>query len=392
MVDSKFCPLPWNHLFFRANKDVFPCCETNLVKAQFNETIEKTANAPAFNNLRLEFLKNSNLLPSVCYNCEVHEQSNKVSMRQRAIRDFHDLDYNKAKSITNEDGSVKDFKLGRLDIRSSNLCNYKCRFCGIVSSNSWLKDHKALGNSVKENYDAKTGISEFNIPWEDLKTHLPYVKRVKLAGGEPVMMAGTYQLLEELIAIGNTRAKINLITNASVLTYGKKNIIDLLQHFSRVIINLSIDGIGLQHEWLRSGKQDWDKVKTVIDEYTKIAKQKRFLLYFHTGVSWMNMWHLEDMIAQYPEHRFQFNPVKDPDIYSLQHFYEDQVIKAHNHYTNLYNKTKNKTYKDLANCLTIKHSKKQFNIDEFKRVTDILDKSREQSFTTAFPEHAWVLN
>ena len=163
MVDSKFCP-PIGTLFFRANKDVFPCCETNLVKAQFNETIEKTANAPAFNNLRLEFLKNSNLLPSVCYNCEVHEQSNKVSMRQRAIRDFHDLDYNKAKSITNEDGSVKDFKLGRLDIRSSNLCNYKCRFCGIVSSNSWLKDLKALGNSVKENYDAKTGISEFNIP------------------------------------------------------------------------------------------------------------------------------------------------------------------------------------------------------------------------------------
>ena len=66
---------------------------------------------------------------------------------------------------------------------------------------------------------------------------MPYVKRVKLAGGEPVMMAGTYQLLEELIAIGNTKAKINLITNASVLTHGKKNIIDLLQHFSRVIIN-----------------------------------------------------------------------------------------------------------------------------------------------------------
>ena len=30
--------------------------------------------------------------------------SNKVSMRQRAIRDFSDLDYNKAKSITNKDG------------------------------------------------------------------------------------------------------------------------------------------------------------------------------------------------------------------------------------------------------------------------------------------------
>ena len=46
-------------------------------------------------------------------------------------------------------------------------------------------------------------------------------------------------------------------------------------------------------------KQDWDKVETVIDEYTKIAKQKRFHC-ISTGVSWMNMWHLEDMIARHP--------------------------------------------------------------------------------------------
>ena len=206
---SKFCPLPWNHLFFRANKDVFPCCETNMVKTTFNETIEKTANAKAFNDLRLEFLKNSRDLPPVCYNCEINEQARKGSVRERCIATFPELDLNKAKSMTNEDGSVKDFKLGRLDIRSSNLCNYKCRFCGLISSNSWLKDHKALGHEAKDSYDPKTGIAEFNLPWEDLKQHLPYVKEVKLAGGEPVMMPGTYQLLEELIAIGNTNIKIN---------------------------------------------------------------------------------------------------------------------------------------------------------------------------------------
>ncbi len=389
---SKFCPLPWNHLFFRANKDVFPCCETNMVKTTFNETIEKTANAKVFNDLRLEFLKNSRDLPPVCYNCEINEQARKGSVRERCIATFPELDLNKAKSMTNEDGSVKDFKLGRLDIRSSNLCNYKCRFCGLISSNSWLKDHKALGHEAKDSYDPKTGIAEFNLPWEDLKQHLPYVKEVKLAGGEPVMMPGTYQLLEELIAIGNTNIKINLITNASVLNYGKKNIIDLLKQFSNVAISLSIDGIGQQHEWLRSGKQDWDKVEAVIDEYTKIAKEKNFYLFFHTGVSWMNMWHLEKMIKKFPTHNFMFNPVKGPDIYSPQHFYAKQVKKAQKHYKNLYNKTKDKRYKDLSNSLNTKHSQKDFNLEKFKRTTNILDASRKQSFQNVFPEHAWVLN
>lgn len=389
---SKFCPLPWNHLFFRANGDVFPCCETNMVKAQFNETIEKTANAKAFNDLRLEFLKDSDDLPPGCYNCEINEQARKVSVREQSIRNFPELDFNKAKSITNQDGSVKEFKLVRLDIRSSNLCNYKCRFCGVISSNSWLKDHKALGNKLKEVYDPKTGLAEFNLPWEDLKQHLPYVKEVKLAGGEPVMMPGTYQLLEELISIGNTDAKVNMITNASVLNYGKKNIIDLLKQFPNVAISLSIDGIGPQHEWLRSGKQDWAKVENIINEYHKLSIQNNFYLTFHTGVSWMNMWHLEKMINKFPKHNFRFNPVKDPGIYSPKHFYAKQVKKAQKHYKNLYAKTLDKKYRDLSNSLNLKHSQKDFDVEEFKRVTNILDASRKQSFQNAFPEHAWVLN
>ena len=389
---SKFCPLPWNHLFFRANKDVFPCCETNMVKTTFNETIEKTANAKAFNDLRLEFLKDSDNLPPVCYNCKINEEAQKGSIREKSLKIFPELDFNKAKSITNEDGSVKEFKLGRLDIRSSNLCNYKCRFCGVISSNSWLKDHKALGNKLKEVYDPKTGLAEFELPWEDLKQHLPYVKEVKLAGGEPVMMPGTYQLLEELISIGNTDAKIVLITNASMVNYGKKNIIDLLKQFPNVAISLSIDGIGPQHEWLRSGKQDWAKVKKIIHEYYKLSIQNNFYLTFHTGVSWMNMWHLEEFIKKYPKHNFTFNPVKDPGIYSPQHFYAKQVKKAQKHYKNLYDETLDKKYSALSNSLNLEHSQKDFDIEEFKRVTNILDASREQSFIKAFPEHAWILN
>jgi len=392
---SKFCPLPWNHLFVRANKKVFPCCNTNIVYSEFDETIEKTANAEVFNKFRREFLDNPNKLPKACWQCEVIEKTNKKSLREISTSKFPKLNLEAAQRMTKIDGSVRNFKLERLDIRSSNLCNYKCRFCGIISSNSWLKDHKALGHEVEDAYDAKTGISEFNLPWEDLKTHLPYAKQIKLAGGEPVMMAGTYQLLEELIAIGNTDVTINLITNASVITYGKKNIIDLLKKFKKVVIMLSVDAIGLQHEWLRSGKQDWPKVKGIIDEYTTICKQNNMSLLFHTGVTWMNMWHLEKFIKEYPSHKFIFNTVTDPKIYSLTNYDRKQVKKAKKHYHNLYRITKDSRYHEIEKILIVtcqENINEVFDKQEFIRTTTILDKSRNQSFVKAFPEHARIIN
>ena len=111
------------------------------------------------------------------------------------------------------------------------------------------------------------------------------------------MMPESSQLLEELISIGNTDAKIVLITNASMVNYGNKNIIELIKKFRRSVIMLSVDGIGPAHEWLRSGKKDWPKVKQVIKDYTSLANNNS--VSFHVGVSWMNMWHSEKFVREY---------------------------------------------------------------------------------------------
>ena len=41
---------------------------------------------------------------------------------------------------TNADGSIDDYKVSYLEFRDNNICNYKCRFCNINSSNSWVKE------------------------------------------------------------------------------------------------------------------------------------------------------------------------------------------------------------------------------------------------------------
>ena len=54
-----------------------------------------------------------------------------------------------------------------------------------MSSHSWLQDAKLLGQVPGKEFDPKTGIAEYDMDWEDLKTHLPYITYIKLAGGEP---------------------------------------------------------------------------------------------------------------------------------------------------------------------------------------------------------------
>ena len=85
-----------------------------------------------------------------------------------------------AESRTNKDGSVDNFYLEHLDIRWSNLCNYKCRFCSLASSNTWLQDQHNLKhipgyNKNFDKFNPKTGIAEYDMDWEDLKKHLPYL-------------------------------------------------------------------------------------------------------------------------------------------------------------------------------------------------------------------------
>jgi len=392
-----FCPLPFNHIFFRANKSVYPCCEAPDIKSYFDENIQKTANNDAFKKLRLEFLKNPKKLPAGCQRCAEVEKTNKKSVRQNCIAKHTHMTLEKAKKITNIDGSITDFHLQRLDIRSSNLCNYKCRFCGIVSSNSWLQDHNALGYGLPEEYDTNTGIAEFNLPWDDLKTHLPYVKELKLAGGEPVIMPGTYQILEEMINVGNTNCSVSLITNASFVSHGKKNIIELLGRFKTVNINLSIDGIEDAHAWLRAGKDDWHQVEKNIDEYILQATKNNWNICMHTSVSWMNMYHVEKLIRKYPNVRFLLNPVTNPAYYSISTFDVSEVEKVLKYYKRVVKNENNENIKITLQNLR-KLIKVQKNIirdnekERFIAVTNILDKARQQSFTKVFPEFAGVID
>jgi organic radical activating enzyme len=406
MKNKFFCPFPWNHLMFKSNGRVQACCET--YEHQFDPggaTIAEIANHPIIKQLRLDIL-DPDKVPGMCWKCENREQVLGTSVRMNTALMHKHWDEESAKQATNADGSMDNFHLEHLDIRWSNLCNYKCRFCHLGSSNLWLKETQMLGQYVSDAYNPKTGIAEYDMDWEDLKTHLPYVRYVKLAGGEPAIMPGTYQLLEELIRIGNTKkAKLTLITNATTLQYGKYDLIGLMSEFDICKVQMSMEGMGIRHEWARSGKKDWDTIAENIQQFEKWSNvtydklnqnndSNTRKLNFHTGISWMNMYHLADFVLAYPNIKFVFNLVTQPKEMSMLHFDVKELKRCSDYYTELLQTVHTPMVTDhlqqLKNAIdnSIKKTDQSGNVNNFRMMQDKLDHFRNQSFTTAYPEWA----
>ncbi len=398
MNNKFFCPLPWNHLMFRSNGNVQACCEGYKDPFKMSGTIAETANNSIMKKLRLELL-DPDTVPSLCWKCENREKFQDRSVRKYSLESYWWWDEQTARQATNEDGSMDDFHLEYLDIRWSNLCNYRCRFCGLSSSNLWLKEESQRpGKIVGPEYNPKTGVAEFDMDWEDFKTHLPYVKKIKMAGGEPTIMPGTYQMLEELVNIGNTELSLSLITNGAVVKYGKYDLLELLSHFNKNtkakgVIQISAEGMGQRHAWARSAKDDWHIVDANIKKYKEFVNSQgpNWSLIFHTGISWMNMYHLADMVEQYNEIDFNFNIVSDPATMSIQCFYKSELERASEFYSKRLAKAKGKVRRPLTiiknaidSAITV--TKDDIDLDKFKKDQNWLDTSRSQSFVEAYPE------
>ena len=132
---------------------------------------------------------------------------------------------------TNIDGSIDEFKLKYMDIRFSNLCNFKCRSCGPGCSNlhgeeklQMIEEHVFITRFGNENdKKAKTLISnnEGGTFMDKLRPYLDDVEECYFAGGEILVTPGTHVLfhlhLHLLLLDGDAHGPCNIIISAPLL-------------------------------------------------------------------------------------------------------------------------------------------------------------------------------
>jgi sulfatase maturation enzyme AslB (radical SAM superfamily) len=230
-----FCVYPFVHYYTDVKKDRYVCCYA-LDKTDDSDIVK----------MRKDML--ADVPVPTCSKCYKQEESQIISNRQLAIRDFLNIEDKVNQSIDHflNGEPVEPISY---DLRYSNLCNLECQICNSTVSSSIAKTQ---GKEVV-----------FFSYEPDLKVN-PNTSRIYLAGGEPFLIKKYVKVLE---SIENLDCEVVINTNATVLT---ENMLSVLDKFNNVSFTVSIDGYGELNDRLRKNSK-WDSivdnVKTLINRY-----------------------------------------------------------------------------------------------------------------------------
>lgn len=243
MNQDTFCIMAHKGFFVEPTKHVKPCCvfkdfETPVIYDE-NKSFDEIFNSPQFIDLREKM--DNGIVHKGCENCFNGTINHRNGMN---VMFFHN-DYDKLKDL-NIGTDYRSDEIVYLDLRLSNLCNFKCRMCNASYSSSWEEDMRKIDPHFQE--IPKCGDNWIN----PIVDKLDKVKFLYLAGGEPLIMKETFQLLNH---IGDRKNEITLFlnTNLSNLEYKQIDIINVILEFNKIHLFVSCDGFDEVGEYQRTG-------------------------------------------------------------------------------------------------------------------------------------------
>ena len=286
LKDSKtFCIYPWIHLHAYPTGEAYPCCHAEMAYPVGNcrhKTLEEIFRDAPMRELRDDMLaERSN---PACGRCYEQEESGFFSGRKSANK-HHGHHIKKIESTP--------FELTYWDIRFSNLCNLSCRSCGHIFSSSWYQDQAKLagGRWADENKALNFAGRTTTDMWEQLIPHLDYVEQIYFAGGEPLMMAEHYNILDELERRGRFDVRLIYNTNFTQTKLKDREVFDYWRKFDSVAVGASLDAMGPRAEYIRKGTE-WDQVERNREEMLRVCPNVDF--YISPTLSIMNALHLPE--------------------------------------------------------------------------------------------------
>ena len=293
LKDSKtFCIYPWIHLHAYPTGEAYPCCHSEMAYPVGNcrtSTLEEIYRDKPMDQLRDNML--NEVKSPACNRCYEQEESGFFSGRRSANK--HHGHHIKRLEDT-------EFRMTYWDIRFSNLCNLSCRSCGHIFSSSWYQDQaKLAGNDWKDRNQVLNyaGCSETDM-WEQLIPHLDYVEQIYFAGGEPLMMAEHYNILDELERRGRFDVRLIYNTNFTQIKLKDRTVFDYWKKFKSVSVGASLDDQHGRAEYIRKGTE-WHKVIANRAEMIRVCPDVDF--YISPTLSIMNAWSLPDFHRQWAE-------------------------------------------------------------------------------------------
>ena len=269
---ATFCPYPFMHLSTKPNGEVRACCRSTPIDSLNHSKLEDVWNGDKLKTMRKQMLDGGK--PKACKACWRDEDLGIKSLRMLAnetVLDQVDFD-----SINSD--YTMPFVVRFLELKLSNLCNFKCRMCYPTDSSLWGTDWAEISHLYQkhntETYEYLESIDITDNPyisafknnddfWRSWKVICNDVTRLQFAGGEPLIDPMHYDILTSIDLERRSKILLCYSTNLSKLQYKNIDIFKLWQTFRWVDVETSIDGHGTLYEYVRTNgnyKELWDNI------------------------------------------------------------------------------------------------------------------------------------
>ena len=277
---TTFCKLPWQGLDISQQGEFKPCCKYNRSIAN---TLDEYIASDKLSELKTAFINGEK--PEGCSRCWQDEAANILSKRQLTAESYL------------ADTACFDNSIKVVGFAFGNICNLECRYCGGYSSSKWNTTAIQLSPIIPNIPIFKS--SSFYKD-EDLMNKIALMTKsatyIEFSGGEPFYsgVAEHKHYLKMLLDNSPHCKTLQYITN--VTTFPDQELIELWSHFKEVIIQLSLDGIEKQFEYMRFPAK-WNIVYANIKQYqlTQTSMPNLRLSISHT-VGILNVYHVTDFI------------------------------------------------------------------------------------------------
>lgn len=221
---------------------------------------------------------------TVCQTVEKNNDSPHVKSKRQSTL----LNYG---YMRNHFGPLKDNQLYSLVVDTGHLCNFQCRSCTPWLSSSWIPEWNAMPKEFKWQVELITHKVWPHVPYDIQKDDISQLKFVNFLGGEPLYNVKAYGLMEKIFEDTKGDCMINLSTNGSLRLDVDKY--PYLKKFRRLNLTYSIDAIGQQFDFIRTGG-NWKKVASNIDHAKSLPNVR---VGFHAALSVLNLFEIPKLKA-----------------------------------------------------------------------------------------------
>lgn len=261
-------------------------------------TTEISRNPSALHNTKYKKLRRKEMLegerPEECNYCwNIEDNSDRFS--DRVFKSTESWSWPHKEEIFNLDWR-EDYNPKYVEVAFSNVCNFKCSYCGPAFSSKWMEEiNKFGGYPTTDNFnDRKWMEEEKKIPYLHSEEN-PYLDAFwkwwpelyrdlhtfRITGGEPLMTKDTWGILDYIINEKNPNRELRLAINSN-LGVPDKLIDKLIDKIKRIedenrvkelVIFTSVDTWGEQAEYIRSGlvfNKFWDNVNKILTECPRV--------------------------------------------------------------------------------------------------------------------------